>query len=165
MKLEVRIGEDVRQIEIERKNGTQFAARVDAGPQVDALEVAPNTYSILLDGRSFEAVVVPTPEGALVRCGGHEFHASIADPRAWRGGRGGVFEKDGQQQINAPMPGKVVRILVAVGDEVEPDQGVMVVEAMKMQNEVRASKGGKVERIFVREGQAVAAGEALVAIH
>lgn len=165
MKLEVRIGEEVRQIEVERKSAGQFVARGEAGAQIDVLEVAPSTYSILLDGRSFEAVVLPTFQEVLVRCGGHEFQASIDDPRVWRRKRGGVFERDGEQQINAPMPGKVVRILVAVGDTVESDQGVMVVEAMKMQNEVRASKRGKVERIFVREGQAVAAGEALLAIH
>lgn len=66
--------------------------------------------------------------------------------------------------MTAPMPGKVVRILVSEGATVEADQGLMVVEAMKMQNEIRASISGKVERIFVREGQAVAAGEPLAVI-
>jgi biotin carboxyl carrier protein len=63
------------------------------------------------------------------------------------------------------MPGKVIRILVSAGETVEADQGLVVVEAMKMQNEIRAPKAGRIERIFIREGQAVAAGEVLVTIH
>ena len=62
------------------------------------------------------------------------------------------------------MPGKVIRILVSNGEAVEADQGLVVVEAMKMQNEIRSPKAGTIERIFIREGQAVAAGEALVTI-
>ena len=162
MKVEVRIGTLVRQIEILRTGANQFGVR-DESAQIDALEVAPNTYSIIINGRAFEAVVIPAAEGILVRCGGHEFRASISDPRAWRRGRAAVFGAEGQQEVSAPMPGKVIR--VSAGDRVEADQGLMVMEAMKMQNEIRASKSGTVGRIFVREGQAVAAGEALLAIH
>jgi biotin carboxyl carrier protein len=61
----------------------------------------------------------------------------------------------------SPMPGKVIRLLVNVGDEVEAGQGLVVVEAMKMQNEIRSPKKGKVERVLVSEGQNVNAGEAL----
>ena len=172
MKLQVRIGTLDRQIEIHRAGQNQFTVGADdhgapdskANRKVDAVEVAPNTYSILVNGRAFEAVVVPTAEGVLVRCGGFEFHALVSDPRAWRGGRGALFGTQGKQQISAPMPGKIVRILVDAGDSVEANQGLLVVEAMKMQNEIRAPKGGRIERIFVREGQAVAAGEALITI-
>jgi pyruvate carboxylase subunit B len=62
------------------------------------------------------------------------------------------------------MPGKVVRVLVAAGEAVEARQGLVVVEAMKMQNEIRAPKSGLVDRVFVREGQAVTSGEPLVSI-
>jgi biotin carboxyl carrier protein len=169
MKLEVRIGMLARQVEIERTGLNQFAvggedsAQMDA--KIDAMEVAPNTYSILVNGRAFEAVVIPAVEGVLVRCGGHEFHATVSDPRAWRRGRAALFGAEGQQQVIAPMPGKVIRILVSAGETVEADQGLVVVEAMKMQNEIRAPKAGRIERIFIREGQAVAAGEVLVTIH
>ena len=132
---------------------------------MDAIEVARNTYSILVNGRAFEAVVIPTAEGVLVRCGGQEFTAGVSDPRARRRGRSTLFGAEGRQQVPAPMPGKVIRILVSAGETVEADQGLVVVEAMKMQNEVRAPKAGRIERIFVREGQAVAAGEALVTIN
>jgi biotin carboxyl carrier protein len=164
MKLEVRIGKLARRIEVHRIGPNQFAVADEDGVQIDAIEVVPNTYSILVNGRAFEAVVIPEAEGVLVRCGGQEFHAVVSDPRAWRGGRGALFGAEGKQQVTAPMPGKVVRILVTAGDTVKANQGLAVVEAMKMQNEIRAPKSGTIERVFIREGQAVAAGEALVTI-
>lgn len=168
MKLQVRIGALTRQVEVRRTGGNRFAVAPDnhalIGMNIDAMEIAPNIYSILLNGRAFEAVVVPAAEGVLVRCGAYEFQAVVSDPRAWRGGRGALFGAEGKQQVIAPMPGKIVRILVSAGQMVEADQGLLVVEAMKMQNEIRAPKAGKIERIFVREDQAVAAGEALVTI-
>ena len=165
MKVEVRVGGFARQIEIERMGANQFTVCGDEGAQGDALEVAPNTYSIIVKGHAFEAIVIPSAEGLLIRCGRREFLASISDPRAWRRRHGALFGAEGQQQVMAPMPGKVIRILVSEGESVEADQGLMVVEAMKMQNEIRASRSGTVERIFVREGQPVAAGEPLAAIH
>jgi biotin carboxyl carrier protein len=74
------------------------------------------------------------------------------------------LEAQGRQQIVAPMPGKVVRVLVSAGDEVAAGQGLLVVEAMKMQNEIRSPKQGKVERFEVQEGQAVNAGEVLCVV-
>jgi biotin carboxyl carrier protein len=71
------------------------------------------------------------------------------------------MEAEGRQQITAPMPGKVVRILKNAGVAVEAGEGLLVVEAMKMQNEIRSPKRGKVEKILVKEGQAVNAGEVL----
>lgn len=172
MKLEVRIGTLARQIEIQRTGPNQFAVGEENSAQldtqfdktIDAVEVAQNTYSILVNGRAFEAVVAPAAEGVLVRCGSQEFHATVSDPRAWRGGSGALFGAEGKQRVTAPMPGKVVRILVSAGEAVEADQGLIVIEAMKMQNEIRAPKAGTIERIFIREGQAVAAGEALLTI-
>jgi len=70
-------------------------------------------------------------------------------------------ETGSRQQVTAPMPGKVVRILVQAGDKVEAGQGLLVVEAMKMQNEIRSPKGGTIERLHVKEGQPVNAGEVL----
>lgn len=165
MKVEVRILGFVRAIEIVRTGPSQFRTSGHDGDQIEAFEIAPNTYSFIINGHVFDAVVIPAAEGVLVRCRGREFAASISDPRALRRRRGAVFGAGGQQQVTAPMPGKVVRILVSEGATVEADQGLIVVEAMKMQNEIRASSGGKVERIFVREGQAVAAGELLATIH
>jgi biotin carboxyl carrier protein len=176
MKVQVRIGTLTRQLEIHRAGKNQFVVTADENgahdnapnkkpdKKIDAVEVSSNIYSILINGRAFDVAIVPTAEGVLVRCGAYEYHAFVSDPRAWRGGHGALFGAEGKQQVIAPMPGKIVRILVNAGQTVENDQGLLVVEAMKMQNEIRASKAGKIERIFVREGQAVAAGEALVTI-
>ncbi len=167
MKLEVRIGTVVRQIEIQRTGPNQFAIGTGETTQndtMDAREVAPHTYSILVNGRAFEAVVIREADGVLVRCGDHGFRATVSEPRAWQRGRGTLFGAEGKQQVIAPMPGKVVRILVRAGETVQADQGLVVVEAMKMQNEIRAPKAGTIERISIREGQAVSAGEPLITI-
>jgi biotin carboxyl carrier protein len=129
---------------------------------VDAVEIAPNILSILLEGQSFEISVTPSPDGKLkLQTGSQEFTAEVIDPRAWSGRRHGSVEAEGRQQIVAPMPGKVVRLLVKAGDHVEAGQGLLVVEAMKMQNEIRSPKSGVVERVLAREGQPVNAGEIL----
>jgi len=129
----------------------------------DAVEVAPNTYSILLEGESHQIRVAPRPDGTLtLHTGLAEYRAEVADPRSWRGRRHGALEAEGRQPVAAPMPGKVVRMLVAEGDRVEAGQGLVVVEAMKMQNEIRSPKSGKVEKLLAREGQPVNAGEVLL---
>ena len=164
MKFNVRIGQARREVGIDRLPGGKFRFQLD-GKEIsaDIVEIPPNGYSILIGAAAFEIHVSPAPDGLLVRCDGQEFHIVVEDPRSWRRG-GSVFEAEGRQQVIAPMPGKVVRVLIAAGDEVQTKQGLVVVEAMKMQNEIRAPKHGKVARIFVKEGQAVSAGEPLVTI-
>ncbi len=164
MKLEVLIGGRKRSVELECE-GRKWRVRLDGRPaNADAVEVGPGTYSILLDGRSFDVRVQPAADGVRVFAGAEEFAAQVLDPRAWRGRRGGVLQVEGCQQITAPMPGKIVRVLVKAGDAVKAHQGLLVVEAMKMQNEIRTPKSGKVERLLVVEGQAVNAGEILAVV-
>ena len=142
--------------------------RVSVDGQVidaDAKIVAHSTVSVLIGGQSFEVHVTPSLDGKLkLQTGPHEFTAEVQDPRAWQGRRHGAVEAEGRQQIVAPMPGKVIRVLVGTGDEVEAGQGLVVVEAMKMQNEIRSPKKGKIERLQVKEGQAVNAGEVLCVV-
>jgi biotin carboxyl carrier protein len=124
---------------------------------------APGLYSVLLDGRSYDVFVEETPALLVVAIDGYRFEIDVRDPRRLSrktAGRGA----DGVQTLASPMPGKVVRILAAPGDAVEPGQGILVVEAMKMQNEMKASRAGKVLTIPVREGATVAAGETLATI-
>jgi biotin carboxyl carrier protein len=165
MRFDVRIGQDLHKVEIERQPEGKLKIRLgESGLSADAVEIAPNTYSILISGAAFEVHVFPAADSLLVQCDGQEFRAAVHDPRAWQRDRDALFAAEGRQQVTAPMPGKVVRLLVAAGDAVEARQGLLVVEAMKMQNEIRAPKSGMVERVFVKEGQAVASGEALVTI-
>lgn len=165
MKFEVQLtgpsGKKTRTVDLER-NATGWRVMLDGQPvTADVVEVAPHTLSILLGGQSYEIHVMTSPDGKLkLQTGAHEIIAEVRDPRAWSGRHGGV-EAEGRQQILAPMPGKVVRLLVKAGDCVEAGQGLLVVEAMKMQNEIRSPKSGKVERVLAKEGQPVNAGEVL----
>ena len=167
MKFEVQLtslaGTRTHTVELERVgdqwriilNGEQFDA--------DVAEIAPNTLSILIRGESHEIRVARSSEGRLkIQTGLREFTAEVTDQRSWRGRRLGHVEVEGRQQITAPMAGKVVRLLVKFGEKVEVGQGLMVVEAMKMQNEIRSTKSGIVERLLAEEGQTVNAGETLV---
>jgi acetyl/propionyl-CoA carboxylase alpha subunit len=132
--------------------------------EADAVKISPGVYSILLDGRSIEVRVETLADSLLLHAAGREYRVEIVDPRSWRRTRGGGIDLAGRQQISAPMAGKVVRVLVAPGQQVETSQGLLVVEAMKMQNEIRSPKTGTVERLFAKEGQTVNAGEILVVI-
>jgi biotin carboxyl carrier protein len=124
----------------------------------------PGVYSVLLDGRSYDACVEERPGGGVaVVIDGYRFEIEVHDPRQWTrksAGRGAA----GVQRITAPMPGKVVRVLISAGDPVEPGQGLVVVEAMKMQNELKALRAGKVVAVPAKEGATVAAGEVLATI-
>lgn len=158
-------GTKKRVVELERE-GSGYRVKLDGEPvNADPVQIAPNTISVLLDGHAFEVHVTPSHDGTIkLQSGPHEFTAELQDPRAWQGRRHGTGEVEGRQQIVAPMPGKAIRVLVSVGDEVEAGQGLLVVEAMKMQNEIRSPKTGKVERLHVKEGQNVNAGEVLCVV-
>lgn len=128
---------------------------------VEAAE--PCVYSVLMDGRSYDARVEEVPGGMVVVIDGYRFEVDVRDPRRFSrkaGKRGG----EGVQTVAAPMPGKVVRVLVQTGDAVEAGQGLLVVEAMKMQNEMKASRAGTVLSLSVKQGATVAAGEVLATI-
>jgi biotin carboxyl carrier protein len=162
MKCDVRISGKIRRVEVHR-DADRWYISLDGSPvDADAIQIAPGVFSILLNGRSYEIRVTPSADGALALQAGHdELAAEIIDPRAWRGRRHGAEEAAGRQQIIAPMPGKIVRVLVKEGDQVESGQGLLVVEAMKMQNEIRSPKGGVVGRLRAKEGQPVNAGQVL----
>jgi len=153
-----------KNIDVQR-DGNSFRVEMDEKIiEGNAVEVATGTYSVLLGGHSFEVRVEPSLGALRVHIGAREYRVEINDPRAWRRRRGGALEAEGRQDVVAPMPGKVVRVLAREGDEVEAGQGLFVVEAMKMQNEIRSPKKGKLERILVKEGQVVNAGEPLAAV-
>ena len=132
---------------------------------VDAVEVSSGIYSLLIGGKSFEARVEPQSDSGLrVTVAGREFDVAIRDSRKWNRGRATGAEAEGRQQVTAPMPGKIVLVLVKTGDAVNAGQGIAVVEAMKMQNEIRSPKSGTVERLLVAAGQTVNAGEVVAIV-
>jgi len=125
--------------------------------------VEPGVYSVLMDGCSYEARIEQSNGCVVVFIDGHRFEIEIRDPRRWsrQTGRQGA---EGRLNVTAPMPGKIVRLLVAQGDAVAAGQGLLVMEAMKMQNEMKAPKAGRVVSITAHEGATVAAGDVLAAI-
>ena len=153
--------------------GEALACRFDGAPfQANAVEISPGLFSILIAGKQFCVRVSPSSDrtGAIgnasqytVQVGGETDSIAMNDPRQWSRSRGGIT-REGRQQVTAPMSGRVVRILVAEGQKVEAGRGVIVVEAMKMQNEIRSSTAGTVAKLSVAEGQAVNAGETLITI-
>ncbi len=131
-------------------------------------EIAPNVYSVLLNGRSYEASVSKRPRDApgvagqyVVMVGPRQYLVELRDPRRWRRMRSSI-EAEGPQEIFAPIPGKIVKVLVKDGQEVKRDQGLLVIEAMKMQNELRAPRAGRVEHVYLAEGQGVETGARLL---
>ena len=165
MKYEVLLAGEKRVVELARASDAWKIVLDGVEIDVNAIEVAPNTFSVLLNGVSHQVRIAPRIDGTLtLYTGSAEYHAEVTDPRAWRGRRHGALEAEGRQQITAPMPGKVVRLLVSEGDAVEAGQGLLVVEAMKMQNEVRSPKAGKVEKLLAKEGLAVNAGDVLACV-
>lgn len=132
---------------------------------VDGRKLTAHMYSLLVGNQSFTVDVTTKDDHYTVACAGKSFQLRVLDERrAARPGEGSAAGRGGGKEIRSFMPGKVVEVLVAVGDEVEKDQGVLIVEAMKMENEVRAAATGKVKEIRVSPGQAVESGELLIVL-
>jgi biotin carboxyl carrier protein len=128
------------------------------------VEAEPGVYSILVDGASYEVhLEAVRVEAGEVTVGNRRFAYEIEDPRQWKrsSGAAGVH---GRAAILAPMPGKIVRILVEVGAEVSAGDGIVVIEAMKMQNEMKAPRAGRVAEIHGKENDSVVAGAILAII-
>lgn len=148
-------------IKISDKDGTKERTKELI---VDGRKLTAHMYSLLVDQQSFTVDVTAKDDNYTVASAGRSFQLKVLDERrASRPGAGGAG-REGGKEIRSFMPGKVVDVLVAVGDEVAKDQGILIVEAMKMENEVRAATSGKVKEIRVSPGQAVESGELLVVL-
>ena len=130
--------------------------------QVSAPE--PGLFTLLLNQRIYRCVLDVLPNGQTeVVVNGRRFPVSVRDKKHRQANAGGAAA-GGKAVLLAPMPGKVVRIMCAIGDEVEANQSLLVVEAMKMQNEVQTPKAGKIVELKVAEGQTVNVGETMIVV-
>lgn len=166
MKLELEINNRTVETEFSYADG---AAQLTYDGQTYRAEVSqpePGLYTVLLDNRVYRCAIVGLPGGAteIVVNNTRRIPIVVRDRKRMRGGLGSSADASGQAVLTAPMPGKIVRVMVKTGDEVTANQGVLVVEAMKMQNEVQSPKDGKVIEVKVVEGQTVNAGETMVVI-
>ena len=165
MKWEIELGGKLRGVQLINV-GEHARWNIDGRAlDADAVEVSPGIYSILIGGKSFEARVdAKSGSEFRVSVAGIEFNAAVCDSRKWMRNRAAGVEAEGRQPVTAPMPGKIVLVLVKAGEAVEAGQGIVVVEAMKMQNEIRSPKSGTVERLLVAAGQTVNAGEVVAIV-
>ena len=132
---------------------------------VDLTEPQPDLFSLLLDGQSYEVGVDLEGEDCSLYLFDQFFQFKVLDPRRMALlGKGGTDQVGGRAEINSPMPGKVVKLLADTGEEVTEGQGIVVVEAMKMENELKSPKDGTVTEILVEEGQAVEANAVLMVV-
>jgi biotin carboxyl carrier protein len=150
-------------LELNRAEG-RWSCRLDGRElEVDALLVQPNVLSLRIGNSAYEVKSEYLAGDLYLAVGSAHLAAEVRDPRSLRG-RGRSADDQGPRKIIAPMPGKVVRVLVRQGDEVVPGAGVVVVEAMKMQNEIKSPKKGKIQKIEVVEGAPVNAGDVLAIV-
>lgn len=170
MTFEVEVNGRTRTVAIKRTSGGHYRVLLDgAAHTVDAARVGVYGLSLLIDGEdgaSHDVQVTPGPTGAelLVTYGGRTLTATVNGRRTGRAGADTGAGAHGEQALLAPMPGRVVRVLVAVGDEVAVRQPVVVVEAMKMENELRSPKAGRVKELNVTPGTSVDAGRVLLVV-
>lgn len=169
MKLNAEIDGEKVALEVRREGGRVFGEVGGRRYELEAREVGAGVYLLIHGGRVYECRVGGEPgasgRGALrVSVGAREYGVRLTDPKHLRGAGSGGDEQGGSAQIKAPMPGKVVRVLVEVGQAVESGQGLVVVEAMKMQNELKSPKSGIVAELRAESGSTVNAGDVLVVI-
>ncbi len=167
MKLIAHLGNQERQVEIRREGEAVFASVDDRMYQLHVSEPEENVYLFKDDGRISEVFVSPAqnaPGSFNVRIASAELEIAISDPKRLRGTGSGAEAVGGKAEIRTAMPGKVVRVLADIGASVKKGDGIIVVEAMKMQNEMRSPKDGIVIELRVSEGDTVGAGDILLVI-
>lgn len=144
-----------------RRNAQGYTFECDGrAAQAFVAQPEPGVYQVLIEGRSFEVRV----SGDRMDVNGRDLlHVVLEDPRDLPSTSAEVGVH-GRHAITAPMPGKVVRVLVGEGDAVERDQGIVVIEAMKMQNEMKSPKAGRIASLSARQGATVALGEVLAVV-
>jgi len=163
MKYEAEVDGIHKLIEIEQKNGLVQASVDDRNYELTVLQPEAGVYLLFLGASVYEARVCALQENSYhVEVGSRGFSARFIDRKHRRSG--GDWAEAGQQFLCAPMPGKVVRLLVSRGGHVEAGQGVLIVEAMKMQNEVKSPKSGQLLEIRVSEGDTVTANQVLAVV-
>ena len=163
MKLQLTINGSETQVELLKPAPACRFSIDGAEREADVETPEPCVYSVLLEGRSYEARVERTARQTVVVIDGYRFEIQVRDPRRWLK-QSGSRRGEGSETLAAPMPGRVIRILAAAGETVAAGQGILVVEAMKMQNELKATRPGRITAVHAREGATVAAGEELVTI-
>jgi biotin carboxyl carrier protein len=156
-------GKDYR-LELERAKAS-WRCRLDGREiQVDAMLTRPDVLSVLIEGKAYEIKRECVATNIHGWVGSARYVAELRDPKSLRSRKGTAVDDKGPRKLLAPMPGKVVRVLMGEEQEVEAGQSILVVEAMKMQNEIKSPKKGTVQKIVAVEGSNVNAGDVLAIV-
>jgi biotin carboxyl carrier protein len=155
MKYEVTIDKNQYRLDLEQTEKGWQCHLNGREVRLDAVLTRPDVLSVLIAGKAYEIKRERTAMDLHLWVGPVRYAAELHDPRSFRGRKSMASDDTGPRKLLAPMPGKVVRLLVAEKQEVETGQGILVVEAMKMQNEIKSPKKGIVQKIAVREGDSV----------
>jgi biotin carboxyl carrier protein len=165
MTYDVVVDGKTHRLELTRGEKTWFCKVDDQEIEVDAALTARDVLSVLVGGKAYEVKRERSLQGELhMVIGSARYEVDVQDPRSLRTRRASGGTEAGPQKLKAPMPGKIVRIMVAENDEVKTGQGIIVMEAMKMQNELKSPKDGKVQKILTSEGSTVNPGDTLAVI-
>lgn len=154
----------LHRLELEKAAG-EWACRFDGQPvYIDAVITRRDVLSLLIDGRVYEIKREQTATDLHMWVGSTCFAVELRDPRSLRSRQKAARDEQGPRKILAPMPGRIVRLLVAENSNVEAGQGIVVVEAMKMQNEIKSPKKGVIKKISATPGTAVNPGDILAIV-
>ena len=161
-----KLGEQSYTVEIEENGRSVYRVSVDGNEfLVDGKKTGRTNFSLIVDNRSFEIEVDNTDDEYRVLVDGRNYRIHLVDERRVRVGAAQSGQQlQGRQMVSVPMPGKIIAVLVAIGDAVEMGQGLVIVEAMKMENEVRSPISGEVKEIKVKPGDTVEGGALLVIV-
>jgi biotin carboxyl carrier protein len=169
MKLRAALSDNEYEISLDFAGGLAHAEVAGRKYEIDVRELAQGQYLLANGARVYKCRVEADRErshdgGLAVTVGGRNYNVAIIDPKRLRSGQSAAAHHSGAAEIVSPMPGKIVRILAKAGASVAAGDGVIVVEAMKMQNEMKAPKAGVVASINAAEGATVSAGDVLAVI-
>jgi len=163
MLYDVAINGKSHRLELHRTDG-RWSCRLDGREvDVDAVLARPDVLSLRIGNQAFEVKCERVGGEVHIWVGSARFAVEVRDPRSLRA-RARAADDHGPRKLTAPMPGRIVRVLATQGAEVEAGGGVLVVEAMKMQNEIKSPKKGTIQKILVSEGAAVNAGDVLAIV-
>jgi len=168
MKLIAELNHEKHEVEIMRGDGLNLTAEIDGRRyELEVSQPEPNIYLFKHQNRIYQIFVSPNEnsgEPFAVNVGSQNYEIKIYDPKRLRGSDTNGEHADGASEIKTAMPGKLVRVLVEAGAEIKKGEGVLIVEAMKMQNEMKSPKDGIIKEIRFAEGATVNAGDVLAII-
>ena len=156
-------GRDYR-VELEPgESPAQWKCQVDGEEMLlDATSTGPDVLSLIIGGSSYE--ILENAGQQQLAISGCRYAVEVRDPRAWKTRRARAGAGEGPKKLIAPMPGKVVRVITPEGSDIEQGAAVIVIEAMKMQNELKSPKKGRITKVLALEGAPVNAGDVLAVI-